>query len=276
MSKKFLVLGSSGQIGKFLVHHLIEKKYEVTTFDIIEHPSQDLRKPNNKMLEKRLKECDFVFFLAFDVGGSRYLNKYQHSYSFIDNNMKIMMNTFDLLKKHKKEFIFTSTQMSNMNHSPYGLLKSVGEKLTECLGGLTVKLWNVYGVESDLEKSHVITDFILKARDTKTIDMITDGSEFRQFLHVQDCCECLLKLSNIYRNLDRDEEFHISSFKWNTIKEIAGIVSSNFTDIKIIPSTNIDYVQKDKKNEPNTYILNFWQPKIDIEKGIKKIIKELK
>ena len=54
------------------------------------------------------------------------------------------------------------------------------------------------------------------------------------------------------------------------------MILSNFTDIKIIPSTNIDYVQKDKKNEPNTYILNFWQPKIDIEKGIKKIIKELK
>jgi len=45
--------------------------------------------------------------------------------------------------------------MSNMSYSPYGVLKRVGELYTQTLNGLTVKFWNVYGVENDREKSHV-------------------------------------------------------------------------------------------------------------------------
>ena len=53
--------------------------------------------------------------------------------------------------------------MSNMSFSSYGILKKIGENLTSSLGGLNVRFWNVYGYETDFEKSHVITDFILKS-----------------------------------------------------------------------------------------------------------------
>ena len=46
---------------------------------------------------------DFIFFLAFDVGGSRYLKKYQNTFDFISNNMRIMENTFSILKKERKK-----------------------------------------------------------------------------------------------------------------------------------------------------------------------------
>jgi hypothetical protein len=38
-----------------------------------------------------------------------------------------MANTFNLLKKYKKRFVFASSQMSNMSYSPYGVMKRVGE-----------------------------------------------------------------------------------------------------------------------------------------------------
>jgi nucleoside-diphosphate-sugar epimerase len=276
MNKRFLILGSAGQIGTHLTDYLIERDYQVDTFDIEDSIDQDLRIQNNEILDCKIENSDFVFFLAFDVGGSRYLNKYQHTYEFIDNNMKIMTNTFQILKKYNKPFLFTSTQMSNMVHSPYGLLKLMGEKMTLSLDGLFVKLWNVYGVERDMEKSHVITDFILKAQTTNIIDMISDGSELRQFLYANDCCDCLLTLSNLYSELSRDEEYHISSFEWNSIMEIAEIVSSKINSSKIIAANSKDLVQKDMKNEPNTYILKYWQPQTSIEEGIQKIIEEMK
>ena len=67
-----------------------------------------------------------------------------------------------------------------------------------------MKFWNVYGVEHDLEKAHVITDFILKARNTKKIDMLTDGKEPRQFLHTSDCIACLRELAYRYDNVSRE------------------------------------------------------------------------
>ena len=41
---------------------------------------------------------------------------------------------------------------------------------------LYVKFWNVYGIEKDLNKAHVITDFVLMALKIKT-NMLTSGLE---------------------------------------------------------------------------------------------------
>jgi len=144
---KYLVLGSSGQVGNALCNYLKNKNHEVYEFDLVDGENYDLRIHDNLILKQYIQECDFVFFLAFDVGGSRYLKKYQHTFEFIDNNLKILSNTFELLKKYKTPFIFASSQMSNMSFSPYGVSKSLGELLTKTLNGLVVKFWNVYGIE---------------------------------------------------------------------------------------------------------------------------------
>ena len=189
--KKILILGSGGQIGSHLSIYL-EKKYKVLKFDLANDNSQDLRIDNNAKFISLVKQSDFIFFLAFDVGGSRYLKKYQNSYNFLMNNVSIMKNTFQVIKRFKKRFIFASSQMSNMSFSTYGVLKKIGEDITKSLGAISVRFWNVYGIEKNLEKSHVITDFILKAIKNKKINMLTNGNEKRDFLYADDCCHGLL------------------------------------------------------------------------------------
>ena len=111
---KVLVLGSEGQIGNSLTKILKnDHKNEVMDCDIVIDESHDLRK-NSDFLEDSFKKADFVFFLAYDVGGSTYLNKNQKSLQFIDNNLLLMKNTFSFLKKYSTPFLFASTQMSNM------------------------------------------------------------------------------------------------------------------------------------------------------------------
>jgi nucleoside-diphosphate-sugar epimerase len=163
--------------------------------------------------------------------------------------------------------------MANMSYSPYGVCKSLGEIFSTALGGLTVKFWNVYGPEHDLEKSHVITDFILKAKEGK-IEMMTDGKEERQFLHAEDCSRALMILSQKYDEIDRNTNLHITNFEWNTILEIAEIIKDEIP-CEIIPSKEIDTVQLNKRNEPDPYILNFWKPKISLREGINKVIQSL-
>ena len=74
---KYLVLGSSGQIGAELCKFLEKEGHEVLTFDIEENSMQDLRIKG--IVDSHINESDFVMFLAFDVGGSRYLKKYHNS-----------------------------------------------------------------------------------------------------------------------------------------------------------------------------------------------------
>lgn len=270
-----LVLGSSGQIGSHLVEYLRSQGEEVQTFDIVESHEADLRQPNNRLLIDKVESCDFVHFLAFDVGGARYLKKYQNSKAFLDNNIELMRNTFDVLERYEKPFIFSSSQMSNMDYSSYGVLKRIGEYYTRTLGGLTVKYWNVYGLEHDMNKSHVITDFIKKAMETRHIDMMTDGEEERQFLYAGDCCRCLKTLADRYTELDKSQEYHVTSFEWLKIIDVANIISDHFGDVRITKAESKDSVQNNKRNEPSDYIKRYWTPQVSLKEGICEIIAKM-
>lgn len=268
---KYLVLGSSGQIGAHLCSHLEKNGNAVVPFDIARDVTEDMRN-NFPLLVERMRTADFVFFLAFDTGGARYLQQYQNTFEFVSNNVKLMNHGFEALRLLKKPFIFASSQMSNMLHSPYGVLKALGEGYAKSLNGIIVKFWNVYGVEKCPEKFHVITDFIKKARRHGRIEMISNGQEERQFLYAEDCCECLSKLTASYDSIPRDKNLHITSFQWTKIIEIARIVGQQM-NVAVIPGTQtVDPIQHFQKNEPDTYILQHWQPTISLTEGISQVI----
>ena len=275
------VLGSSGQIGAYLTEHLRSKGHEVIEIDKELGPQHNLTVIPNDFVEMQIKKSDFVFVLAFDVGGSRYLKKYQHTFDFVNNNARMMANVFTMLDKYRKRFVFASSQMSNMSYSPYGVLKRVGELYTSTLKGLTVKFWNVYGIENDMEKAHVITDFIRKGFEETEFEMLTDGTEERQFLYAEDCCEALETIMENYTDFKPEDPLHITSFHSNSIREIANIIQGCFGlignhDVKIKSGLAKDNVQMDKRNEADTYILSWWLPKTTIDVGIRKVFNEMK
>ena len=279
-ARKILVLGSSGQVGAYLTDYLSRMGNEVLEFDIANGSDQDMTMIPNGELEAKIYMADFVYFLAFDVGGSHYLKKYQHTFKFIDNNTRLMANAFGLIEKYNKPFVFASSQMSNMSYSPYGVLKRVGELYTRSLGGLIVKFWNVYGIEKDMDKAHVITDFIRKGFESGDIDMMTDGTEAREFLYAEDCCEALETVMQSYAKLTSDDELHITTGVYTTVLEIASEIKSLFSsigkEITITPAQSKDEVQKDARNEPDPYIKKFWEPKTSVPDGLKKVFEEMK
>ena len=277
---RITVLGSSGQIGAYLTKYLRDKGHDVREFDIANGEDQDMTKIPNCDLHARIATSEFVFFLAFDVGGSHYLKKYQHTFKFIDNNTRIMANVFGYLNQYKVPFVFASSQMSNMSYSPYGVMKRVGELYTKSLEGLIVKFWNVYGIEKDMEKAHVITDFIRKGFETGVIDMMTDGTEAREFLYAEDCCEALESIMENYDQLTSDDELHITTGSHTTILEVARIIQRLFSniekDVVIQPAESKDEVQKDARNIPDPYIKKFWRSKTSLKGGITKVFEEMK
>ena len=277
---RITVLGSSGQIGAYLTEYLRSRDHDVREFDVVNGNDQDMRMIPNYDLHARISTSEFVFFLAFDVGGSRYLKKYQHTFDFVNNNARLMVNAFEYLKKYEVPFVFASSQMSNMSYSPYGTLKRVGELYTETLGGLIVKFWNVYGIEKDHDKAHVITDFIRKGFEEGDFQMITDGKEERQFLYAEDCCEGLEAVMKNYEVLKSTDPLHITNFDYTSILDVARIIEKEFKSIgktvNISPSESKDSVQLDKRNEADRFIEKYWSPKTNLETGISKVFASMK
>ena len=280
IKSRVLILGSSGQIGAYLTEYLCDKGYEVLEFDIVNGVHQDMTEIPNPELHRQIMRSHFIFFLAFDVGGSHYLKKYQHTFKFINNNTRIMANVFGYLEDYQVPFVFASSQMSNMGYSPYGVMKRVGELYTKSLNGSIVKFWNVFGIEKDMEKAHVITDFIIKGFETGVIDMMTDGTEEREFLYAEDCCEALETIMGCYDQFTCDDELHITTGISTSILEIAQIIQVLFRNIgkevEVIPASSKDEVQKDARNISDPYIERWWQPKTDVVDGISKVFNEIK
>jgi nucleoside-diphosphate-sugar epimerase len=110
--------------------------------------------------------------------------------------------------------------------------------------------------------------------------MMTDGTEQREFLYAEDCCEALEKVMLEYGEFNSDSELHITSGISTSILEIAQNIQSLFKEIgkevDVSPSPSKDEVQKDARNIPDPYIRKWWQPKTSITDGIRKVFEEMR
>lgn len=260
---KILVLGSEGVIGKELCKVLKLRGHEIIEWDIKLSKYHDLSDITNiPLLESKIKESDFVYFLAYDVGGAKYI--WDVDLEFINRNNQIMINTFNVLKNCK--FIFASSTMYNMDNV-YGTLKYIGEHYTRKLNGISVRFWNVYGNEEVSEKSHVITDMIHSFKKHGYINLISDGEEERQFLHTNDCAKGLIAIMDNYDIIrNKTDSVDLTSFETIKIKELAKYICSD-----VRPSSK-KINTHDKVNIPRKLLLEYWKPEISLRDGVTSLL----
>jgi len=181
----------------------------------------------------------------------------------------MMMNTFGVIGD--KPCIFMSSQMQNMPNT-YGLLKQLGEHYMRSMNGISIRLWNVYGPEIVGEKVMLLPYFVEQYKATGKIEMLTDGTEKRQFLHTNDCAKALQVILENFDELSRRRKIvDVTNFEWNEIKEIAHIIAG---PRNIFPAERKDNTQT-VHNEPDDFILQYWKPTIDLKMGIHIITDEL-
>ncbi len=260
---KNLVIGSEGFIGKPFVEFLKSKGEEVVCFDIKNHVSED-----GRIAIIDMQDIDRVYFLAWNVGGAKFLYKEDLQLEQLDWNLKLLQNIMNQLEKSRKPFLFISSQLAEEYDTVYGVTKRLGEVWTRLLDGIFIRQWNVYGpIEHESIRSHVVSDFVSQAIKTGEIRMLTTGEEKRQFIHIDDVCEAWYKAMN-----DNIKGIHdVTSFEWVKVIDLAKTISK-LTGAKIIPGDKIG-------STPLTPIkgkIPGWSPKVDLESGLKKMIDDIK
>lgn len=251
-----LVLGGSGLIGKELQEELVKNGEQVINLDIKE--GVDLR---TFSLEK-YSTVDYVWFLAWDSGGAKYLTNEKNFLNIYKNNIQLCNNIFSFLEKHNKPFLFTSSQLAATDN-PYGFTKLLGEEWGKLLSGKIVRMWNVYGWEEPAERSHVIPDLVIQSLQNKKIELMTSGEEKRQFIFVKDCVRNLIRIREI-----KGTNFSLTNGQWLKIKEVAAKIASSLK-IEIHLGNNKGY---ENLIEPNDSFKQFVFHH-SLENGINEIIK---
>jgi nucleoside-diphosphate-sugar epimerase len=223
---------------------------------------------DGRVVQLNLDDVDRVYFLAWDVGGAKYLYREEIQLQQINWNMKLLLNIMPQLQKKAVPFLFVSSQLAEEHDTVYGVTKRLGEVWTHLLEGVRVRLWNVYGpLEEPSERSHVVADFVHQAAANGEIRMLTTGEEKRQFIHIDDVCRGFHQaLSQQLKGI-----YDLTSFEWVRVRDVAEIIS-HISGAKIV-------VGKKTGSTPITPMqgkIPGWNPTVTLQEGLAKMLEQIR
>ena len=296
-----LVTGGAGFIGSHLVGFLLSKKHKVVVVDNLstgrlENINQFISKITfiNEDLSKKgiwikaLKKIDVVFHLAAlaDIVPS-----IKNPDTYFNTNVVGTKNLIEnCIKYNVKKVIYSASsscygipkkyptdEYEKINPQyPYALTKRIGEEILLHYGDLynikviSLRLFNVYGTKSRTSGTYgaMFGVFLKQKLSNKPLTVVGNGTQKRDFTYVTDIVQAFYKCI-AYKG--RFKVFNIGTGNPISINKIVNLLESKKISIPKRPGepeithANIKLAKKELK----------WRYKINIEKGIKLLLKEI-
>lgn len=292
---RVLVTGGAGFIGSNLVDRLTTDGHEVV---VIDNESSDVNERfywnstaknlkldirNFESIFKHFKNIDFVFHLAAQ---SRIQPSILEPLKTLETNIIGTANVLEASRiSNVKRVIYSTTSsyyglrntVPNVETqpedclNPYSLAKVTGDKLCKIYSQLygietiSLRYFCVYGPREPLkgEYAPVIGLFLRQYHENRPLTVVGDGSQIRDFTHVQDVVDANTLMINA-NLVQSGEVYNVGSGKSYSILDIAKSISSDITYLPARPAeakesmANIDKIRQDYG----------WQPKMDLLKYI--------
>lgn len=285
--KKILVTGGAGFIGSNLIAKLLENPYcrvsaldDFSTGEILfedcDYYDEDIEDIN----ELDPDEFGTVFHLAG-------LSRIQPS--FIDPKETLRVNAtgthkvLEWARGHNIKVIYAGSSSRHYDpyQSPYAISKYIGEELCKMyrrVYGMTINIarfYNVYGKNEILEGdfSAVIGRWRGQIARGEALTIIGNGEQRRDFTHVDDIVDALIKISEL-------DDYHVDAWELGrgsniSINELYDIFKKHFPGIEkvYIPEVKGNYRTTMRKNDDALALLD-WRPKGNLEDYIKSLREE--
>jgi len=291
--KNILITGASGYIGQHLISYLKEKKLNVIGFSRSNKPNYldnvqwycgDIK--NIDDLKKAMIDTDGVVHLACSC-----LNQ-----SFKDpiSDFKVnALGTLNVLEASRtlgiKKVVYTSTSQIYSKKSvlpidenqlaepetPYAASKLTGEIYCKLysenydLNVLILRLFNVYGNSIPSIKKQTVESIFIDKIKQGLPPVINNSNDSRDFIYIEDVVEA------IFLALQADlkyEVINIGSGVETSIENLAQIIKKLLrSNIEIIEQSSPKTSFRLQANITNAMKLLNFEPKIDLETGIKNI-----
>tara|TARA_R110000787_G_scaffold107051_3_gene214875 strand:- start:40 stop:897 length:858 start_codon:yes stop_codon:yes gene_type:complete len=282
---KVLVTGGVGFIGTNLIKRLLKEGHEVISID-------------NYSTGKKENEQDGCIYISVDINDLEYMTSKETLFSDIDvifhmaalariqpsllrpqesinANVNGTLNVLELARKNNTSVIYAGS--SSVHHglygSPYAWSKHAGEQLCELYSkvyGLSTaicRFYNVYGpyqLESG-EYSTVLGIFERQQRSKEPLTITGDGTQRRDFTHVDDIVDGLYKCIGKDLKADIFELGRGENFSINEIVDMFG------ADKEYIPARKGEYPVTLCDTSPAKDKLG-WVPSRDLKDYIESVV----
>lgn len=306
---RILVTGGAGFIGSHLCRRLLGEKHDILCVDNLFTGSKDnvLDIMDNKKFELMRHDITLPLFVEVDQIYNLACPASPIHYQF--NPIKTTktsiygaLNTLGIAKRTKATILQASTsevygdpEVHPQTESYWGRVNPIGirscyDEGKRCAEALffdywrqhqlpirVIRIFNTYGPNMHPHDGRVVSNFIVQALENKDITIYGNGSQTRSFQYVDDLIDGMIKMMNNPQgfigpvNLGNPGEF--------TIKELAEKV------LWLIPESKSKLIYKElpqddpKQRQPNIDLAKKelgWEPKINLEEGLKKTIEYFK
>ena len=279
--KKIIVTGGAGFIGYNLCNKLVSLGHDVISIDnystglasnhieSVEYISQAIS--DYDAMENLIQGASVVFHLA---ALARIQPSFSHPKKYFDSNVIGTFNVCQLCSAFGIPVIFSgsSSHHSGKFKNPYTFTKDSSEELCQLFDKIyglkqsIARFYNVYGPNhiEDGEYATVIARWDKAHREKKPLTIYGDGSKERDFTHVDDIVDGLIK---IWETQSYGIIFELGRGRKFSLNEAANLYK---------PSFGITYLE-DKKGEAQSVECNAelaklhlgWEAKNNLEDWIK-------
>ena len=281
-----LVTGGVGFVGTNLIKRLLKDGHDVVSIDNYSSGNKenhqdgciywdmDLLDGRNGVLDR--DEYDVIFHMA---ALARIQPSIKNPHKTILNNFVSTLNVLETTRKNNVRFVYAGS--SSFHHglyeSPYAWSKHSGEQLCKLysniydLSTVVCRFYNVYGSYQVEEGTWatVIGKFENQFRNNKPLTVVGDGEQRRDFTHIDDIVDGLIKCSE---QPFRGEIFELGRGKNYSINEIADMFGKDYPRINL-PAQPGEYDRTLADYSLAQDVLG-WKPTVDIKDYINEWLNE--
>jgi len=247
--KKVLVTGGAGFIGTNLITKLIPKKLDIISLDNYSTGSKENELNSVEYVKGDIdlinefdnQDIDYCFHLAAQ---SRVQPSFEDPEESLRVNVQGTLKLMEWAKKNRVKVLYagSSSKHHDPSDSPYAMTKFLGEEIcklyrkTYDLDVEIARFYNVYGPHEPLDEKfgNVIGIWRVKANKGLPLPIVGDGEQRRDFTHVDDIVDGIIRISNSI--VKHDDAWEIGSGINYSINELFEMFRKKFD----VTSTNID------------------------------------
>ncbi len=282
--KKALVTGGVGFIGTNLIQRLILEGYQVFSLDNYSTGSRDNELSSVTYVKGDIESIDQFNTQNFDycfhlAAQSRVQPSFEDPEESLRVNVQGTLKVMEWAKKNNVKVLYagSSSKHHDPSDSPYAMTKFLGEEIcklyrkTYDIDVEIARFYNVYGPNEPLDEKfgNVIGIWRVKANKGLSLPIVGDGEQRRDFTHVADIVDGIIRISK--SKVKHDDAWEIGAGINYSINELYTMFNQKYgIDSVNIPDQKGNYRETLRINDDLIKLLN-WQPKDRLKEYIENL-----